>query len=353
MDQATGLDTGSPETVARRTYHPALDGLRGLAVLLVLADHFLSYPVLHAWHTGAVGVRIFFVLSGFLIVGNLLRDRDRMPFGPLVLHFFGRRALRLFPAFYVAIAVTALLGINNMRDDWWVHGLYLSNILVARYHDWDLAGHFWTLAVEMQFYVLCFPLAALLPRRWLAVALAILLVLGLLWRSRIAAGGSTFLELYLPGQFDAFAIGAGLALIVSTPAAAVADRLLARPVLAFGLTGLAILMLWPGAPDVVEWLAAPLFVALAAAAAVRACLGRREVPVLTNRWLVHVGRISYGLYVWHYFVGYALHAYLPQATWLDDHVLLRGLVWTTLSFAVAQVSWTLVETPALKLKTRV
>ena len=93
--------------------------------------------------------------------------------------------------------------------------------------------------------------------------------------------------------------------------------------------------------------------ALAAAAAVRACLGRREVPVLTNRWLVHVGRISYGLYVWHYFMGYALHAYLPQATWLDDHVLLRGLVWTTLSFAVAQVSWTLVETPALKLKSRV
>ncbi len=337
-------------------YHPALDGLRGVAVLLVLVDHYVIHPPLQAWNLGATGVRIFFVLSGFLIMGNLLRDRDRLPPGRILPRFLLGRALRLLPALYIAIAAAALLGINNMRDDWWVHGLYLSNLLVHRHEDWNLAGHLWTLAVEMQFYALCFPLAVLLPRRWLAPAIGLLVAAGLIWRARIPLGASSYEELLVIGQFDAFGIGMALALLVGRGPivhggwAGRLDRWLAGGWTAPALCAVAMSALALQEVSAIRWIVAPLLVALATAATIRATLGRRDVPVLTDPRLVHVGVISYGLYVYHYFVGYALHAHVPAATALDDHVLLRALVWTAISFALAQASWSLVERPALRLK---
>jgi peptidoglycan/LPS O-acetylase OafA/YrhL len=102
-------------------YMPRLDGLRAVAVGIVLVTHFWSTPLI----PGEIGVRIFFVLSGYLISRILLGYRKTsLSVGQAAAHFYWRRFLRLTPALYMAIACAAAFGIANMRKDWWVHALY-------------------------------------------------------------------------------------------------------------------------------------------------------------------------------------------------------------------------------------
>src|ERR1700761_829228 len=147
---------------------PRLDGLRALAVGGVFLDHFVHAPAIHALRTGDARVRLFFVLSGFLITSILLEERDRAPrLADSAVRFYGRRLLRLSPALWLAIAAAAALGLANMRHDWWKHGLYLTNFMVAKHHNWLGPAHFWTLSVEEQFYLVWFFVVMVAPRRWL------------------------------------------------------------------------------------------------------------------------------------------------------------------------------------------
>ena len=140
---------------------PGLDGLRAIAVIMVMASHAVQSPGFPEWtwlrnlaHCGRYGVDIFFVISGFLITTLLAREMERT--GHLNLQrFFARRFLRIIPAYLLLLVVVAGLQYSGKlqitaRD--WVGALtYTSNFL---YHPcWDL-GHTWSLAVEEHFYLL-------------------------------------------------------------------------------------------------------------------------------------------------------------------------------------------------------
>ena len=141
-----------------------LDGVRALAVMLVLGEHFW-------WHTtlwlGAEGVMLFFVLSGFLSTSILLDYSDELSVGEAARVFYLKRLLRLTPVYYTCIAVTVALGIGGTRHTWWVDALYLTNFRVVLRQSWGPDTHFWTLALEEQFYLLWLPIVMLLPRRLL------------------------------------------------------------------------------------------------------------------------------------------------------------------------------------------
>ena len=162
---------------------PALDGIRGLAILLVLLGHFTSYGgfrpeigVDRAYHLvamlGGVGVDLFFVLSGFLITGILVDARGGAFF---FRNFYMRRVLRIFPLYYgsllVFFVVLPLLDPGDPRlqqvlgEQAW-YWSYLTNIRMA-FDGWPAyhhIGHFWSLAVEEQFYMV-WPLVIFLFRR--------------------------------------------------------------------------------------------------------------------------------------------------------------------------------------------
>jgi peptidoglycan/LPS O-acetylase OafA/YrhL len=123
-------------------------------VLLVVAHHaelpWAPFPI----ELGLVGVRLFFVLSGFLITGILLDGRDaidegRASRGSFARAFYARRALRIFPVFYAALAILFVLDAPLVREQIGWHALYASSFLVAREGHWvGVASHFWSLSVE-------------------------------------------------------------------------------------------------------------------------------------------------------------------------------------------------------------
>ncbi len=132
-----------PPPKSKLSYMPRLDGLRGIAIGAVLIAHFVPNPMVAAFRPGGFGVILFFVLSGYLITRILMQYKDRsIPVGVAASHFYWRRFLRLSPPYYLAIVGAALFGIAQMREHWWIHVFYLSNIAIGFRGDVFGAGHF-------------------------------------------------------------------------------------------------------------------------------------------------------------------------------------------------------------------
>ncbi len=341
-------------------YYARLDGLRGLAVIGVLLEHFTYSPIIRDWSPGMIGVRTFFVLSGFLITSILLRDRQK-PYdrSQLAVNFYWKRFVRLAPALVVAVAVLALLDLADMRHSWWVHLLYLSNFQIAHVQYWIDAGHFWSLAVEEQFYLLWFPIVVLAPRKWLLPVIIAAIVVSPLYRTLIPLGMNEFKNVLLPGQIDSLAFGALVAYARVTPNLRWLDQLFASAWL-LGLSIVATLVLSSpvGFSGYITWPLAPLCIALAAACMVRACTdpGKNWLAWMEHPILVRVGVISYGIYVYHYFVPQVMYAYAPPGlteflTSDTSTKMLRSFIWLVVTIVVAELSWRLLEKPALRLKT--
>ena len=339
-------------------YYARLDGLRAVAVLAVFAEHFTYSELIRGWGPGMIGVRTFFVLSGFLITSILLNQRGTETGWLLAKRFFTRRFVRLSPPFYLAIALAALLGIAGMPVDWWIHGLYLSNIQIALDQQWSGAGHFWTLAVEEQFYLLWFPAVVLAPRRWLLPIIVGCLILAPCFRMLIVFGATSFIDVLLPSQLDSLGIGGLMALASRTPSLRWLDRIFLDRLLLVVLTGVIIVLSAPWAHTsflkhaVFGWVVLPAAVSFGAALLIRQCVAAegRNLGWLTLPALVHMGKISYGLYVFHYFVPPALYHHVPAILLLSDGPLkiVRSLVWIVISFILAEISWRLLEQPLMR-----
>jgi peptidoglycan/LPS O-acetylase OafA/YrhL len=343
--------------VSKLAYYPRLDGLRALAIAGVLLDHFVHTPWIHSWGPGAAGVRLFFVLSGFLITSILLVDRDRSASLPTAAaQFYWRRFLRLSPALYVAIAGAALLDIAGMRRDWWVHALYLTNFKLTHWQNWSGAAHFWTLSVEEQFYLVWFLVVAAAPRRLLVPISLVCLAVGPVYRAFLPHDTAEFTALLLPGQIDSLGLGALLACGLRSPALRRMDEVFASgaALIACGAAALVLSLPlhWPWA---ISWVVTPIAINLAAACAVRRAVmpyAGGAADILAWGPVRHIGRISYGLYVYHYFVPQALDLLIPG--FISPHSaaqkLTTAVIAAVVSWALAELSWRLIEQPALRLK---
>lgn len=189
------------------TYRPELSGLRALAVGVVVVHHWLEPP----FPLGEVGRCLFFVLSGYLVSGIIWKyDAYVGAPGPWLRRlgtFYTRRVLRIIPPYYLALAGCALLPLSTVcvYPEWFL--LPGANLLLYKSKGWgDGIGHYWTLAVDEQFY-LVWPLMLGLVgrRRW---ALLLLAVGGLVFRWIWAAWyGPVMVHLLLPASLDLFALG--------------------------------------------------------------------------------------------------------------------------------------------------
>lgn len=162
----------SPSVTSTRTAHlPALDGLRGAAVLMVFLHHAYRLPGL--WS----GVDLFFILSGYLITNILLRDSGRMRFGPLIGRFYLRRAQRILPAYGLVLLLVTLLTYQDWRRLWPYYAFFLQNVPYALHMiDFGPLVPLWSLAVEQHFYLVWPFVVFFVPRRRLAPVLAGILV---------------------------------------------------------------------------------------------------------------------------------------------------------------------------------
>ena len=327
-DTDAGVPSGEPGwRLGRR---PALDGLRGLAVLLVIGQH-AEIPGLR--QGGGTGVTLFFALSGFLITA-LLVEEHRASGRVDVRRFVARRAVRLLPALVVLLAVLLGLGMTTLHDAA-LAAAYVGNWVRAGGDNLGDLGHVWSLAVEEQFY-LVWPIAFVLLRRRPRVLLA--LAVGgavasaverqLLWGhglDRIYFGSDT--------RADAILAGCALGLVVAHGA-----RL--RVGAGIGLVaGAGLLALSASTPRFfLHWGFTP---AAVAAVAVVACVAPRPpgtTRVLEHPTLVRTGRLSYGLYLWHF----------PMVLWAQGAISslpVRLAVELPASALLALASYHLVEEP--------
>jgi peptidoglycan/LPS O-acetylase OafA/YrhL len=330
-------------------YRPELDSLRCIAVLGVLYSHFWNDGSM----LGSLGVRLFFVLSGFLITDILLglRERAQSPREKLrgLASFFVRRALRIWPAYYTALLVAVAFNIQDIRDVWVWHALFGSNFLFSIRNDyipWVTAA-WWSLSIEEQFY-LAWPTLMLLPRtRLVPWIIGILIYVGILFHFGVAYIGDKGLSgSYLtPAAFGALGSGAALAYLRhrhgAIPRAIEYVGWLALPIVA--------IMLYTSWFDW-EWnvlSVLPMVAAIAWGVRGGSSTVRRVMTWSPFRW---IGKISYGIYVYHLFFMALLFAVAPTFPIFATRgpaLFAAGLV---LSLLTASASWLLLEGPCNNLK---
>ena len=357
----------------RLTHRPALDGLRGCAILAVMLCH-TAPPAAPA---GFLGVDVFFVLSGFLITALLLQEWQRTG-GISLRHFYLRRVLRLLPALVAFLLVSwlyARLAGSAVDEKLTRHGavpilLYYFNWQVAyRMAPYYLVLHTWSLSVEEQFY-LVWPLALLLLLRCRVPRAA---VVGLLLAGVVAVAVERFrfcvirvpIERVYFGtdtRADALLAGCLVGLLASWgwlpragwPRAALrgAGWAAVLVLLAHGRSSVGDAYIYRGGFTVVALATAVLIAALV-----------QSPPRLLDRALglpplAWVGRVSYGLYLWHVIVFWHL---IPRLlAYIAAHGVFRssfspllvGLLEFPAALGVAALSFYLIEQPFLRLKDR-
>ncbi len=341
----------------RLGYRPALDGVRALAVVSVMSWHF----VLPGLKGGFLGVDVFFVLSGFLITTLLVEEWGAR--GTISLRrFYMRRVLRLFPALFVVLLVTAPF----VPRAWTLAAtFYVANWGVALGHLGVCAiKHLWSLSIEEQFYIL-WPVTLLgllrlkAPRALIYGVVALLALASTAFKVVAWSSPASWIRLYsgTDGRADQLLIGCGLGLFLSWSALPqrawfrTAVRVAAIPAMVY----LAYQFLFARVYGEFLYHQVGLtWVALATGILLLQVMTtpyRWMTAILEWRPLVAIGRISYGVYLWHQPVGWFTDPRHVEVVPVIPRALLF-VVRFGLTFAIAAASYAIVERPMLELKRR-
>jgi len=384
------LDTARPSASAPPLLYEnghirSLDGLRGLAILLVLVSHFLPEglferdlprlgPVITRLSlAGVLGVQLFFVLSAFLITGILLNTKGHPGY---FRNFYARRLLRIFPLYYGSLAIVfwvlpKVFPLDNAADalicqQWWLW-TYLTNL--PGHPPWDdssvfMLGHFWSLAVEEHFYLLWPFLIWLTGRRGLCAVAAGLCCCATALRGIAIPMNSSLLWLAqwtTITSVDGLAIGALAAVAVRNrdwhARLIVIARCGAR---FFGLLMLTVIVNPLHAPDdimqlIQDSVAAWFFVCLLILA-LRTAPAAWFAKTLSGATLVILGTYSYGLYVIHGILRPAFAHLFPAETFVQFFgsslvgLSCRLIAIISCCLFLSLVSWQVIEKPFLSLK---
>jgi peptidoglycan/LPS O-acetylase OafA/YrhL len=334
--------------VDKRSYRPDIDGLRAIAVLAVLFYHAELKP----FSGGYIGVDIFFVISGFLITGLIVKDIRSNQFS--LVTFYERRIRRIFPAYFTVAVVVGLVGawlydantFKALAESLIASTLSLANILFysqAGYFDGPShlkpLLHTWSLSVEEQFY-LFLPLILFLifkyARRWLTPILIALLLVSLT--------GSVFV---MQTNSDAAFYLAHLRaweLLIGGLIALRPMRLKSWLQEFLAMLGLVVILVcmvlysentrFPGLAALAPVLGTALIIN--AGVSGKPLVGK----ILSSPIMVFIGKISYSLYLWHWPL-LLFGKYIA----ITGMTLSAYLVWGVLTFALSILSWRFVETP--------
>ena len=333
---------------------PQLNAVRGLAVLLVLLHNTDQYPALHLQFISAngwMGVDLFFVLSGLLITGILLDTKQSENYFK---NFYARRCLRIWPLYYSALLFMFVIvplirpseahAVFEARSaPWWSYPLFIQNFLVPiPTGATGLLGVTWSLAVEEQFYlvwplVVRFCSATQLRKIAIAVICISPVLRFYLSQHQVIIYSNTLCRL------DGLMAGALLALAIRS-SSFVPSKFVSRAWIALLVSApLALLIGTLGA----RWMVFSL-VALAAVSFVYLALFSKQrwlQPILTNRFLVYTGTISYGIYLLQ-----KIPLDAAKSFHLHGHEFLALPITAAATYALATLSWNLLEKPFLRLK---
>ena len=353
---------------------PTLDGIRGTAVLIVIASHLpvlLRYQSVTPWHLlnrllsgGFLGVDIFFVLSGFLITSLLLKEHSNNLQINLS-HFYARRARRLLPALYLLLVVDFAISVvekSSLTGQWnetWTSILYLNNWYYVlpwlRHGSTNFEsnlGHLWSLAVEEQFYLL-WPMVLILLLKFrrskvvVPIFIALFIVAVVLHRTVLWHDHVSWMVILIrtDARLDSLLVGALLAFFFRH----VDVHKTVLKWLAYAALPLFIMSAYQGPSSPIFYSSGFTLVAFAVFVMILASIEQAWIVsrVLEQSWLRFIGRISYGLYLWHFVV----FMFLSKHFFVGPRIF-RIIVGLSITLAITLMSWYVVEQPALRLKNR-
>ena len=364
---------------------PALDGLRGVAILLVIGHNLeilddpadrIGRVVELALNLGWIGVQLFFVLSGFLITRILIATKESPRYYQ---SFYVRRALRIFPLYYailllVFVAWPHVASLPPAYDLDRQHQAWLWLYLTNWFEPYGIGGkafpHFWSLAVEEQFYLVWpFLIHRLNPRQVLNTCLAVaVLSLGARIAMVMTNTNPDAVYMWTTSRIDALALGGAAAALMASPQTlrclAGRSNVLFWTAGGFGLCGFVLTHGYPRTSHLGQtlgysWLAVTFALLMLAAAAPETKPGRWTLwhHVLRSRPLRVLGKYSYGMYIFHK----PLHdlvgsVWLKQTVWGATPTYLFAIAYVLLATAAtlvtAMLSYHLVEVRFLNLKQR-
>lgn len=366
------------DAIRTSRHFPALDGLRGLAILLVIPHNADVFQAGSFWllgilaHLGWVGVQLFFVLSGFLITSNLIDSQGAPNYYKA---FFARRILRIFPLYYgVLIGVFLILpqfmslpaSVAASQN----HQIWLWTFLVNWTEPFGGSvegfSHFWSLAIEEQFYLLWPWLVYKRSPRAILKLSAILIVAALAIRCALllAEARPQVLYMFTVCRMDALAAGAAVAALVRMPEAAALLKKYAHCFWVFGIAlgigGAAVTHAY-SVHGIGTFSVGYTVLSLCFAFLVLAGVARPERSnalyhaVLTLAPLRSIGKYSYGMYVFHMLIivgaGTAILGWLKPLAPIFYPVA-YALIIGVLSYVTAFISYHCYEKHFLKLKRR-
>ena len=364
--RSTGADEPTlPAHSSAGTRHlPALDGVRGLAAIAVVWYHIDLIVGYRRFEGGFLGVDVFFVLSGCLITMLLVGEHDRFD-GITLRAFYARRGLRLLPALAVVTVLVLALGV------WRSEAVGTSPVrtvaAVALYvANWALAvdpgslgwlGHAWSLSIEEQYYLLWPPVLALLLRRGarparVVTGLAVVAVAAAAYRYLgTRAGWGVGIYWHTPARADAVVLGSAVGIVLARNREWLAWA--TRPVVGVvAALGVAATFAYTGADS--GWLPRGGSSAVALAAALLVAYAAQPASTGPVRRLLELaplrlaGRTSYGLYLYHLPIVFAVH----RVRWHGGHHHRQAFVAVVLTVLATWLSFVAVERPALRLKRR-
>jgi peptidoglycan/LPS O-acetylase OafA/YrhL len=361
---------------------PALDGVRGLAIAMVLMvhfiadarpDNFLELVITQIASYGTMGVDLFFVLSGFLITGILFDSRAKANY---FRGFYMRRVLRIFPLYYGVLFLFLVVIPQFARIEDLEHArahqawlwAYSANIFLSIAGNWEalpMFSHMWSLAVEEHFYFF-WPLVVylcdgpMLKRVSLTVGAAALLL-----RVAMVVGGANQMAVGVltPARLDALALGGYMAVVAREAGGVSRLGRMAPKALAvtsaFIVATFVLTRLHPEWRRLCHEIRQTGFAICFCAILVFALTGPKPVRgFFESRTMRFFGKYSYGLYVFHFLFGYFLIRYRTEdwvASWVGSHTLaifVQAVFGTAFAIVVSLLSYHLFEKHFLKLKDR-
>jgi peptidoglycan/LPS O-acetylase OafA/YrhL len=349
--------------IPKSVYQPHLDGLRALAILGILFEH-LDLPLPVMLRCGPLSVRFFFVLTGYFITMSLWRVRGEMAASGEGLLPLGRyylaRLLRTGPPFYLSLLIGAVFGIEEVRTNFFWLATFQANNYIAWLGYWpDAISHYWSLAVQEQFYFLWPIVVLLLPRKWFLSTMAAFIVFGLGFRIFCIASDSNTLMRWVTlfGCVDSFAVGGLVAYLKQSQ---ILDRmwqskklLFAMPLVAGACFFLGRALMTLPENNVLLALTESIdavFLAWVLAVSLKG-MNKRYARLLSWAPLVYLGKISYGMYVYHVFIIILISPLLVPYGLSEGHNALgRIAVLLVLTVAMSSLSWHWLEQPFLAWK---
>ncbi len=352
-------------------YVKQLDGLRFYAVVMIMVAHWLQWQ----WKNELLlnipfthGVVLFFVLSGYLISRILFLNKEKNELNSankrkIILTFYIRRILRIFPIYYLTILFLLIINHGNIREifPWLIS--YTSNIYQSIYNlDIHEFNHFWSLAVEEQFYIF-WPIVLLFTRRRTLIFIVFAIVLALLTKSYIYFAFDNWRanSYFTICCMNSLGIGSLIAYCEIYKNKLIHE--ISKPIYLYVGILIYISLLIAESVFDLNWykqiLDEFIFALISGLIIIRASVGGFSgfaKSLLENKFICYSGRISYGMYIFHLFIpGFVLWIF-PDVLTLNQHFAISKyvlfVIYYFITFSFAHLSFKYIETPINKIKNK-